>query len=95
MRQPDELVGGVGVTVEVTDVTPAGSQPPLTHVPPPIATNGSGVVQPPGYTVVGGGDEEEEGVVENDGADELDPVVKMKSGEVARAPTPFQDVARK
>ncbi len=30
-----------------------GIQPPFTQVPPPIAANGSGVVQPPDVLVVG------------------------------------------
>jgi len=40
-----ELPGG-GVPLPPVEVMPGGSHPPFTHVPPPIAANGSGVAHP-------------------------------------------------
>lgn len=59
---PDDVVpdpadvpfGAVVVDVDevVLPVMPGGSHPPLTHAPPPIDANGSGVVQPAETVVV-------------------------------------------
>src|SRR5262245_8383955 len=54
VEQPSTGGGCVGGGVDPGGAMPGGSQPPFEHVPPPIATNGSGVVQPPEFGGGGG-----------------------------------------